>query len=97
MMVALRDGMPACAVIEAGDETDAGDAGTPMAGATGRGATDAGAGAGATAGAAAGAGTEAPAGALCTSYRRRATGSIARHPSSSSSIEKPLMGAVSPR
>jgi len=32
-----------------------------------------------------------------TSYRRRDVGSTARHPSSSSSIEKPLIGADSPR
>src|SRR5208337_3132586 len=36
-------------------------------------------------------------GALRTSYRTRDTGSTARQPSSSSSIEKPLMGALSPR
>jgi hypothetical protein len=36
-------------------------------------------------------------GALRTSYRFRDMGSTARHPSSSSSIEKPLIGADSPR
>jgi hypothetical protein len=35
--------------------------------------------------------------ALRTTYRRRAIGSTARYPSSSSSMEKPLMGDVSPR
>src|SRR5437588_118230 len=92
------NGGPTAAEGAATDSVTAPEAAALVAAADGAGATDGGAGAGATDGGTALVMREGvSSGARRTSYRSRDMGSTARQPSSRSSIEKPLIGADSPR